>query len=622
MHGLRKLGIEVRGVFHDIVVIAHLLDENAEHGVKELATQYVDANASKWDKRIAYWRQEEAKRRRHEYQVKAKARAADMQLDPVYVQRAAKLANCAMTGMDPKLIKKMCLEMAKEELKDQLCARNKKDEITYDFIPFEEMVPYACADVHYTLLIYKKLIIELAKSNDLKKLYIVEMQLTRVLLDAEHAGVKIDVDYLREILPEYEEELDLLKNEIYEAIGYEFNIGSNDQLIAALTSVGVHLTKLSKGTKEALRAGRTDVVPKFSVDKEVMEFLAAKYPVAEKIQKYRNLEKLKNTYVISIQELVDEFNFLHTDTNQNVSTGRMSMREPNLQNIPARNKAIRKAFRVPDDSGEYLFIFIDYSQVELRLTADRSGDPILLSCYPFPGQGTPQDVHTLTLADVVLGLPLTDVMRMASDATGHVSKLARGQVCKCPKCEYDFFRNIAKRVNFGIIYGAGPEAIQRQVSTPTRFVTKGECEDYIEKYFQKYTGVKEWIRMTQLFMKRHGYVQNSFGRYRKLPIQRGMKNWQIERLCRQGVNFCIQGEAADLFKTAAVRVDKIFKREKAKSRLVNFVHDELQFYWHRKELHLLKEVKQVMEDFQYKVPIVAEISYSTTDWGAKKALKV
>jgi DNA polymerase-1 len=336
------------------------------------------------------------------------------------------------------------------------------------------------------------------------------------------------------------------------------------------------------------------------------------------ILKYRNLSKLKGTYIDNIQNLVDDELFLHCSYNQNVTTGRMSSSEPNLQNIPARNKAIRKAFIVPNS--DYVFVFIDYSQVELRLTADRSQDPTLLDCYPFQGKG--QDVHTLTLADVVLNQPLSVVQAMKVNKNGHIDKPQRGESCQCQACLYDFYRNIAKRVNFGIIYGAGPEAIQRQVSTPTRLVSKDECEEYIRKYFERYPGVKEWIMMSQAFMKRHGYVQNSFGRYRRLEVKHGMKKWQIERLCRQGVNFLIQGEAADLFKTAAVRVSQIFQREKCKTRLVNFVHDELQFYWHKSELHLLKEVKKVMEDFSYRVPIVAEISYSPTDWSTKKELKM
>ena len=122
------------------------------------------------------------------------------------------------------------------------------------------------------------------------------------------------------------------------------------------------------------------------------------------------------------------------------------------------------------------------------------------------------------------------------------------------------------------------------------------------------------------FLRRHGYVQNTFGRYRRLPDIKSRENWKAERAARQGGNFMIQGDAADLFKTAAVRVYDLLKRAGARTHIVNFVHDELQFYWHRSELHLLTDVKRVMEDFDFSVPIVAEVSYSKRDWANKKEL--
>lgn len=918
LHGLRKLGIEVNGVIHDIVVLAHLLDENADHGVKELSVIYVTPDADKWEIIITDWRLKESRRRREEYSNKSKARTEDMMMDGASSHRVAKLFNIAEVHVDKKTLRKGCLRLAQEELANHLCAKNKKDDVTYDYIPLELMTPYACADVHYTWLLYKKFITLVAAHDALKKLYFNEIQLTRVLFNAEHAGAKIDVAYLKKVQPEFDEEIKRLEQEIYSAVGYEFNIGSAQQLTEALQKAGVQLKKLSKGAKQQLQSGDVSKPLKYSVDKEVLEMLGAKYPFADLILKYRTISKLKSTYIENIQELVDVQNFLHTDTNQNVTTGRMSMREPNCfdgetevltpdgwvrfenlshsvavaqwdngkvefvqptgyvvktadkllefknqhinlavtpdhrcllrhrktgklrvfpaseyksdyqqihsgmyagkntfkisehelillcaaqadgswtrsnnmdfgfkkkrkivrllstlkaldatyttkidkhnrtriylsgyyadwlfnligqqkkfgswilnfsrkrldqfcaevflwdgcftrknnyscndienvdwvqtvfalsgkrahrrsyqgskninwqvdvcdrdcssttaikrrvlnwnklvyclsvpssyilvrrggdicvtgqcQNIPARNKSIRRAFIVPDDG--YVFVFIDYSQVELRLTADRSQDPTLLGCYPFEGKVS--DVHTITLADVVLSLPLDQVQIMKTDKVGHIAKPQRGEACNCRACQYDFYRNIAKRVNFGIIYGAGPEAIQRQVSTPTRFVDRDECEEYIKRYFEKYPGVKDWIMQTQAFMKRNGFVQNTFGRYRRLRIDKSMAKWQVERLCRQGVNFCIQGEAADLFKVAAVRVDNIFRKAKAKTRLVNFVHDELQFYWHKKEMYLLPEVKKAMEDFHYTVPIIAEISYSKTDWGSKEALK-
>jgi len=906
-HGLRKLGIEVNGLVHDIIIIAHILDENAEHGVKPMALRYVDAKADKWEKRIDRWRLNESVRRRTLFRDMQKERALAIQSDPVKLMQAVTASALVLDATVPAAIKKACTQLAKLELADHLCAANKKDDISYDYIPLNEMTPYACADVHYTYLIYKELILQLSKSGDLVQLYTQELALSRLLLDTEHLGAKIDVAYLESLIGPFTTELEESAKEIYAAVGFEFNIASTKQLIEVFEKLNITLTKLSKTTKKALDNGeQTDI--KYSVDKEVLEGLAAKYPFAAKIMSYRNLEKTKSTYVEGLVELVDSGNFVHPSFNQNVSTGRMSCLQPNLTNIPARDKTIRRAFIIPND--EYVYVFFDYclaagtlvdtptgnvpiedlragdfvytfnkstgrpdcsrvagtkqtgmretlvvvldngervrctpehrwlridgsevtagalasgdrllplrrsyagqaryetlysrssrayvyahqvvgaakvgveigelyntlhdveihhidgnnknnspdnlkyciasehksehgkinagkqwvdaamrqrmstgistalaargghhgarnpnfgkrtgpsltcagcgcsfykapsmrarycstrcyrdgragvadlnhkvvaverdglivptfdievardhnfalsagvfvhnSQIEIRLTADRSQDPTLLSCYPFNGEG--KDVHTITLADVVLRQPIEVVQAMKSDKTGHVAVSQNGAVCRCPACQYDFYRNIAKRVNFGIIYGAGPATIQRQVSRPEQYVPLEECREYIERYFRKYPGVKEWIRNTEAFTKKYGFVQNSFGRYRHLEIAKNLQRWQVDRLCRQSVNFMIQGEAADLFKTAALRVHKILKRENAKTRLVNFVHDEIQFYWHKSELHLLKEVKATMEDFdRYSIPIVAELAYSPTDWSTKKELKV
>ena len=618
LHGLRKIGIEVPGTIHDIVIMAHILDENADHGVKPLALMYVDPNADKYEKFIAQWRTDEAKRRRSQFQERLKEKTTAILKDPVALQRVASKFHLDLATTDTKTLKKFAQDLAKEDLSSLLCARNKKEDISYDYIPLEHITPYACADVHYTYLIFKELAVALVKSSDTKALYSQEMRLTRILFDTEHNGVKIDVDYLASIEPQFDIEIAQLEKSIYAAVGYEFNIASPTQLVDALQKAGVTLTKVSKASKKAAANGE-DVPIKYSADKEVLESLAATHPFASQILTYRNLEKTKNTYAIGIRELVDAQNCVHPSFNQNVSTGRMSCTDPNCQNIPARDKTIRKAFITPGN--EYLFVFFDYSQIELRLTADRSSDPTLLSCYPFDAEG--RDVHTITLADVVLKRPIDEVNAMKKDKTGHTQTPPRGQLCKCPACRYDFYRNVAKRVNFGIIYGAGPYAIQQQVSKPSEIVPVEECKEYIDRYFEKYPGVKEWIDRTQRFMKKHHYVQNTFGRYRQLEIDRTMEKWQIDRACRQAVNFLIQGEAADLFKNAAIRVDEFLRKQGARTRLVNFVHDEIQFYWHKDEIGLIKEVKRLMEDFdRYQVPIVAEMSYSPTDWSTKKELKV
>lgn len=637
LHVLRKCGIEVGGLIHDPLHVAWILDENSSHALKDLSLIYVDPTADKWETMVDEWRTMEARRRQAEYRTRLKTVSLELENDDATlneVEQLVRAENVDQTTTDSKTKLKMLRTILKrfavDRIAHELCAQNKKDDVSYDYIPLEIMIPYACADVHYAWLLHKEFILTLVKTPSLVPLYSNEVRLTRALFEMEDDGVKIDRDYLVQIGPKFDADAEAVAKEIYAAVGYPFNISSDAQLTQALEKVGVQLTKKTKKTKELERAG-IEHTPKFSVDKDVLDTIATEHPFAALVLRYRSLCKLKGTYVDGILERLDDKDFVHTNYSQNVSTGRMSAAQPNLNNIPARDKTIRKAFIVPDSlsslmedghSSEWLFVFVDYSQVELRLTADRSGDPTLISCYPFEGKG--KDVHTLTLADVVLNQPLDVVQAMAEDKTGHMKEPPRGEVCKCPSCAYDFYRNISKRVNFGIIYGAEAPTIQRQVSTPTRPVSKEQCEEYIDRYFQKYQGVHAWIKDTHKFIQHYGWVRNTFGRYRRIDVSKipRREHWKVERACRQGVNYLIQGEAADLFKTSVVRVHELLRKEKARTRLVNVVHDEIQFYWHRDELSLLGPVKKAMEDYQYKVPIVAEFSVSETDWASKKGIKL
>lgn len=635
LHALRKLGIEVGGVIHDPLFIACLLDENTSHALKDMSVLMLDPECSKWETLIDDWRIGEARRRRSLYLalVKQTAEEIEEQSDGHLVREATQeLIDGGVPQDDTRRlaagVRATIKRWAKEKLAGCLLERNKKDEISYDYIPLDEIVPYACADVHYTWLLHKKLILQLLENPSLVPLYVTEVSLTKHLFETEHAGAQVDAAYLQSIGPKFTADIIKVQKELFDTVGYEFDIGSAQQLIAAFTKMGISLAKETKGSQKKAKLAKAageEHVPTFAVDADVIEELSIEYPFAALVTKYRALDKLKGTYVDGILEKLDTDGRVHTTYNQNVTTGRMSSLRPNLNNIPARDKVIRKAFTIP--GSEYLFVFVDYSQIELRITADRSGDPVLLSCYPFEGEG--KDVHTITLADVVLNLPLEQVNAMKTDKTGHQDEPPRGEMCQCPACMYDFYRNIAKRVNFGIIYGAQGSTIQRQVSTPQKPVSKKECEAYIEKYFEKYSGVHDWVRDTYQFVRKYGWVRNTFGRYRRFPelakmprkIPRNMM-WMVERAERQAGNYLIQGEAADLFKTSIVRVSELLRKAKARTRLVNVVHDEIQFYWHRDELELLGPVRKAMEAYEYKVPIVAEFSVSQTDWAAKKGIKL
>jgi len=608
MHMLLHVDLHVRGVVHDGVVMLHLLDENTSKELKIVSEKLISRSAGKWENVLHTKRGEIALARRKEFSamlrdVLAKERP---QLEEKFFEENPKLAlpGAIKKGQLTAQLKKVI----KLRFEGHPLEKNKKEHITYDYVPLDIMTPYAAADTHYTLLLFKDFFLQIAQHDDLKKRYLIEMELSGLLMEVETYGVQIDVDYLKSQKPKIEQQVRDLHKDICDDVGFEVNIDSNQQLIQALKKAGVRLTRLTKAGVKAQKKGEQITEKMYSVDAETLDYLAAEFPFASKIKKYREKQKLLGTYIINIIELVDGKYYLHSTFNANVSTGRMSSKEPNVQNIPANDPVIRRAFIVPSGNKEYVFVFLDYSQIELRLTAHWSKDPILLSAYPWDAPY--KDVHSMTCADVVMNVPLELVLQIIEDEDHPEFK------------EYKFKRDIAKRVNFGIIYGAGPPTIQSQVSTPERFVTRDQCKIYIAKYFQRYQAVKQWINVTTHQLKRDGYLQNTFGRYRRLEVKANEERWKQERKGRQGVNFLIQGDAADLFKTAAVRVDRLLKKNKAKTRIVNFVHDEMQFYWHKKELDLLPQVKSVMEDFpQFRVPIEVDIEYSGTDWASKKTVR-
>ena len=615
LHFLRKGGLEVKGPMHDGIVMVHLLDENSAKALKDLSVAQISPHASRWEKLVLMWRKGEASRRRKAY--------SSVVADYVKDNRIEVEAKVLPFAKFSSLTKAQIVAKLKKYVRDHIyvdhpLSDNKLENVSYDYLPLDIMTPYACADVHYTLLLYKDKLSQLAVHDDLRRLYINEMDLSGLLFEVESRGVKIDVPYLKDKIPEFKEKLAAITKEVYADVGFEFCIDSPSQLSEALFKSGCRLTKLTKKGKDRQNLGEKLEPKHYSTDRDTLEYLASQYPFAAKILTYRTSVKMLNTYVTKISEMVDEDRHLHSTFNANVSTGRMSSREPNVQNIPGRDKIIRRAFTIPEvvgqegeeaSSSEWVYLFADYSQVELRLTAHYSNDATLLAAYPWAGEA--KDVHSITCAEVIADVPVDEFMAVYLDESHPLH------------AEYKWLRNIAKRVNFGIIYGAGPGAIQRQVSTPDRLVSRDQCERYIQKYLQKYSGVKQWIDKTTLALYRHGYLRNTFGRFRRLPDSSSRENWKRERAGRQGVNFLIQGDAADLFKHAVVRVDKLLESEGAKTKIVNFVHDEIQFYWHKDELHLIEPVKKVMEDFpQYSVPIVVDLEYSKRDWASKKGLKL
>jgi DNA polymerase I-like protein with 3'-5' exonuclease and polymerase domains len=621
LHALKVIGVEVGGVIHDGLISSFLLDENCDHSLKGMSKRFVDRKADLWEKDINTWRVDESKRRRKLLSAMIKSTVGELKSDPRMVASAHQTANeqieaLDLAGMPPASVKRKKTsfinaahkERAKAKLKHHYYNRNKKDQISYDLIPIDDMVPYACADVHYTWLLHKKFFNALAEDKALVQLYINEMQLCRVLFGMEQAGLKTNREYLVNIGPELIKEAYEAEQEVYRQVGYEFNIGSTQQLVDAIKSVGITLTKYTKTSQEKIDRGEiTEKEATFSADSAVLEILAATHPFAKAVLDYRGALKIKSTYIDGILDKLDDNDFIHASFTQNVKTGRMSSRAPNLQNIPSRDKRVKKSFIVPDD--DHVFVFIDYSQIEVRLVAHYSQDPLLLSCYPFEGEG--RDVHSLTTSEVIMGMDYDEFLGMRGDKTGHENN----PLCTCNYCMANDMRRIGKTINFLIIYGGGGGVLQTQISTPEKPVDITTCKEYIKGYMRKYRGVQRWINLTENDVLRKLHVQNVFGRYRRFPDINHVDDKGRYRRLRQAANFLIQGSAADLFKYALVRVNKFIKGTGIK--IVNVVHDDIQFYFPKNKLHMLKDVVRIMEDFQFTVPIIADVEVSDTTWSDK-----
>lgn len=361
--------------------------------------------------------------------------------------------------------------------------------------------------------------------------YDVEMPLVAVLATMERRGVRLDVKALATMSAEMDVRLNALMQEIYTLAGGEFNIASPPQLREVLFE---RLGLSRKGVKR----GKTGL----STDVDVLTRLAAEHPLPAKILEYRMLSKLKSTYVDALPAAVNPLTGrLHTTFNQTVAaTGRLSSSDPNLQNIPVRGeegRRIRAAFIADDGCA---LISADYSQIELRVLAHLSGDPVLVAAFH-----AGDDIHARTAAEVFGVLPgaITAEMRRA-----------------------------AKVINFGIIYGMGAQRLARELS-----ISLPEAERYIASYFERYAGVRAFFQTTQAEARTRGYVTTLLGRRRSLPDLTSAHRGVAQAAERTAINTPIQGSAADLIKLAMVAIDRRLTREAVRAAMILQVHDELVF---------------------------------------------
>jgi DNA polymerase I len=421
--------------------------------------------------------------------------------------------------------------------------------------------PAEAADV--TLRLTEKLRDEVEQAGLCKVYDEIDLPLVPVLARMEEAGVKLDCDVLAEMSRRLEREIDTKAREIYDKSGFEFNINSPKQLGDVLFNK-LNLPKPIKYGK-----GKT-----ISTAVDVLEGLAGDHEVPRMVLDYRQLSKLKSTYIDALPVLLNSCTMrLHTTFNMAGSaTGRLSSVNPNLQNIPIRTelgREIRAAFVA--EPGNVL-LKADYSQIELRLLAHFSGDKLLVEAYR-----TGEDIHTLT-ASQVFGVP--------------------------PLMVNAEHRRRAKAVNFGIVYGLSPFGLSQQLGIDTK-----EAKRFIDAYFEKYSGVRSFIDSTLEQARRDQKVVTLFGRVRPIPDIHS-KNFNLRGFAeRTAVNTPLQGTAADLIKIAMIRIDTELRESKLRSRMLLQVHDELVFEVPEEEVDTMKRlVTDRMENvYELKVPLKVDV---------------
>ncbi len=437
-----------------------------------------------------------------------------------------------------------------------------KKQITMAEVPIEDVSRYACEDADFTQRL--RHVLEPKIINfDLKQLFDeVEMPLVEVLMDMERNGVSLNVSLLGEMSKQLDQRLNQLIEKIYELAGVEFNINSTKQLAEVL---------FKKLELPVIR--RTKTGP--STDVAVLETLAKEHQLPRELLEYRQLTKLKSTYVDALPRLINpKTGRVHTSYNQTVAaTGRLSSSDPNLQNIPIRTeigRKIREAFVPVDDN--HVILDADYSQVELRIMAHLSQDPTLIKAFQ-----DGKDIHRETAALVFKVSPeeVTDDMRRK-----------------------------AKEVNFGIMYGMGPYGLASRLE-----ISQEEAEMFIINYFANYPKIQEFMAQSQDFARENGYVTTLLNRRRYLPDIHSDNRRVREFAERNAINTPIQGTAADLIKVAMINIFHRLKEQKLKTKMIMQVHDELVFEVPEKEVDTVEKlVRSEMESaIELSVPIKVDV---------------
>lgn len=440
--------------------------------------------------------------------------------------------------------------------------RSGKDQKPIREVALQSLCDYSCEDADMTLRLYELLRKKLSEQGMMKLCSELEFRLIPVLSAMEAAGIAIDVEYLKKMSKELELLLESLIKEIHGYAGVDFNINSTQQLGEIL------FNKLKLPTQKKTKTG-------YSTDVGVLEALRHEHPIIEKLLDYRQLAKLKSTYVDALPALINpRTGRVHTSFNQTVAaTGRLSSSDPNLQNIPIRSeigRSIRKAF-IPGNKGD-IILSADYSQIELRVMAHISGDEGMGEAFR-----NNEDIHATTAAKV-FGVEQKDVSKD--------------------------MRRKAKEVNFGIMYGIGPFGLAARLEIP-----QSEAKEIIARYFERFPKVKQYINDTIASAHSNGYVETLLGRRRFLPDINSSNQNIRQNAERQAINMPIQGTAADMIKLAMIHIDEAFSAQGLESRMLIQVHDELVFEVKKKEEKEVRSLvtRHMQQSLKLSVPLEIEI---------------
>jgi len=441
-------------------------------------------------------------------------------------------------------------------------------QISMSLVEVNRAADYACADADITGQLTELLKAELHQQGLWQLFSEVEMPLVPVLLHMERSGVALDTDLLRQMSHRLGEQLLKLEAEVYNNAGHQFNINSPKQLGSVL------FQELKLPSAHKTKTG-------YSTGASVLEGLRGVHPIIEFILDYRQLAKLKSTYIDALPSLINsKTGRVHTSFNQTrTATGRLSSSEPNLQNIPVRSesgKEVRQAFIAPP--GSYLLAG-DYSQIDLRALAHLSQDPSLLAAFH-----NDEDIHSVTAAQL-FGV---DTAQVTPD-----------------------MRRLAKTVNFGVIYGMSEYGLERATE-----LSREEAARFITDYFDKYPGVKQYLESTKEQAREMGYVQTLLGRRRSI-LEIGSSNRQVREAAeRMAINMPVQGTSADIIKVAMINLYREMNKRQLKSKMMLQVHDELIFEVPEEELELMRQlVPQIMSTaLELSLPLKVDIKVGK-NWG-------